>query len=397
MVAAGLRSLGALLLCLSVLLVSGWSLRPGSSSSKEATEARAPAGALQEVAPPAPVQQLRARLQTREPQVRILAPADDTLVADGPWEADLEVRDWPLVDAGDLGPGTHLVVQLDDGAPLRVTSPETTSADGAVLRVRVPMPPLRPGSHRLTAYASHPWGEAAKAAGATAQIRIHRVAPNPSALPRPGTPQLISAIPSELISSEPVLIDWLLLNAPLQHLRDGDRRWQLRVTINGDSFLVDRQIPLWLRGLHDGGNAVQLELLDGLGEPLNPPFNSLVEEITLRPGDRLRWQRGPLTPVELDRYLGLAPVALEGPAPEEAIEPAPEPAPEASRDIEASQESEESEADTREPPDGSDREQDSLAEGAAEEGAVADGRMPEKVPDAPSIAPDTDLAAGSGA
>lgn len=373
MAAAGIRSLGALLLCLCVVLVSGWSLRPGNGPAREALEARAPTGTLQEVPPPARVQQFKARLQEREPQVRVLAPTEDSLVAEGPWEVDLEVTDWPLVDAGDLGPGTHLVVQLDDETPVRVTSSETAPGPEAVLRVRVPMPPLRPGSHRLTTYASQPWGEAVKAPGALAQIRIHRVAPNPSALPRPGSPQLISAIPAELISSEPVLIDWLLLDAPLQHLRDGERRWQLRVTINGDSFLVDRQTPVWLRGLHNGGNAVQLELLDGLGEPLNPPFNSLVEEITLLPGDQHRWQKGPLTAEELDRYLGIAPVIQE--------EAEPESAPEANQFIEAPEDSEAPVAATPDSLDGRDQEQ------VGEQATDAEGRMPEE---------DPDLVAGSG-
>jgi len=41
-----------------------------------------------------------------------------------------------------------------------------------------------------------------------------------------------------------VLIDWLLLDAPLQNLRGDDARWRLRISVNGDSFLVDRQTPL---------------------------------------------------------------------------------------------------------------------------------------------------------
>ena len=51
------------------------------------------------------------------------------------------------------------------------------------------------------------------------------------------------ASPDGLQRQEPVLIDWLLLDAPLQHLRDDDARWRLRVSVNGDSFLVDRQTP----------------------------------------------------------------------------------------------------------------------------------------------------------
>ena len=43
-------------------------------------------------------------------------------------------------------------------------------------------------------------------------------------------------------------MDWLIWNAPLQNLREGDGRWRLRISIDGDSFLVDHQDALWLKG-----------------------------------------------------------------------------------------------------------------------------------------------------
>jgi hypothetical protein len=146
--------------------------------------------------------------------------------------------------------------------------------------------------------------------------------------PAPGSPQLIAVSPRGTAAGTPLLLDWLLLEAPLQNLRSGDASWRLRVSINGDSFLVDQQTPLWLEGWRRGSNAVQLDLLDGLGEPLNPPFNSLVTEVTLDPGAVApRWQGGRLQPAELAILLGEAPppAALE---PEPETEPMPEPEPE---------------------------------------------------------------------
>ena len=101
----------------------------------------------------------------------------------GPWTLRLRLEDWPLVDAGPLGLGPHLVVQLDEEEPLRLTSLEAT------------MPPLSPGSHRLTVFAARPWGEAVKSPGAYRQIRLHRAAANPLTLPLDGTPQLIPVSP----------------------------------------------------------------------------------------------------------------------------------------------------------------------------------------------------------
>jgi hypothetical protein len=269
------------------------------------------------------VQQLQEALAERQPQLEILEPKDGTLLGSGPWSLRLAVRDWPLVNAGPLGLGPHVVVQLDGAPPRAITTTEIT------------LPPLSPGSHRLTVYAARPWGEAVKSPGAQAQIRLHRSAANPLALPAAGSPQLIPVQPvgDAVAADDPVLLDWLLLDAPLQHLRDGDDRWRLRVTVNGDSFLVDRAQPLWLRGWRRGANPVLLELLDGRGEPLNPPFNSVVTELTLaRDQPRPAWLEGPLSPAARAILLGeappesLQPPPPAGPEQEGATEPATAPA-----------------------------------------------------------------------
>ena len=286
---------------------------PAAQGPSQPLAPTAPRGALQEVAPPPLVPQLKARLDRRDPQVSILAPADGALLPAGPWTLELQVQDWPLADAGRLGLGPHLVVQLDGAPPLRIS-------DATAAR-HVAMPPLTPGSHRLTVYAARPWGEVVKSPGASRQIRLDRVAANPQQVPGPGSPQLLAALASPGASKEPVLIDWLLLDAPLQHLRDDDGRWRLRVSVNGDSFLVDRQTPLWLQGFHGGSNAVQLELLDGRGEPLNPPFNSLVQEVVIQPGAGAAWQRPSLTALEQDQLLGEAPLAPEPPADASPVPP----------------------------------------------------------------------------
>ena len=288
---------------------------PAAQQPSQPLAPTAPRGALQEVAPPPLVQQLKARLDRRDPQVSILAPADGALLPAGPWTLELQVEDWPLADAGRLGLGPHLVVQLDGAPPLRIS--DATAAS------HVAMPALTPGSHRLTVYAARPWGEVVKSPGASRQIRLDRVAANPQQVPGPGSPQLLAALASPGASKEPVLIDWLLLDAPLQHLRDDDGRWRLRVSVNGDSFLVDRQTPLWLQGFHGGSNAVQLELLDGRGEPLNPPFNSLVEEVVIQPGPGAAWQRPSLTALEQAQLLGEAPLAPEA-RPDASQAPAPQ-------------------------------------------------------------------------
>lgn len=265
---------------------------------------------LQEVSVPEPVRQLQVALAGRQPVVEILSPTDGSVLDGSPWSLRLRVHDWPLVDAGPGGPGPHLVVQLDQEPPRIWTSLEGT------------MPPLSPGSHRLTVYAAMPWGEALRSPGAWRQIRVHRTAANPLALPDPDSPQLLPVSPRPQAGEEPLLLDWLLLNAPLQQLRGSVEPWRVRVEINGDAFLLDQQTPLWLRGWRPGVNALRLELLDARGEPMNPPFNSLVLEVERSAtAPRSRWLGERLSPAELEVMLGRAP--FERPAAEPEVEAVP--------------------------------------------------------------------------
>jgi len=288
-----------------------------------------PDGHLQELPPPLAVQQIQAALADRQPRVTILAPADGTNVPNGNWTLKLLAQDWPLTDGGALGLGPHVVIQIDDQEPIRLTEHRSTPQGDSL---QLTLPALTPGSHRITAYAAKPWGEAAKNSGAASQIRIDRVAANPLTVPEPGSPQLLPVSPLGVVSSEPVLLDWLLLDAPLQHLRDNDGSWRLRVSVNGDSFITDQNVPIWLKGWNSGSNSLQLELLDGRGKPLNPPFNSLVSELVLKPSaPKPRWQLGRLSAEELASLVGQTPTpATPRPTKPKAVAapiPAPEPPP----------------------------------------------------------------------
>ena len=265
---------------------------------------------LQEVPPPDWVQQLQGPLEERDPKVRILSPAADSVLPDGPWSLRLEVSDWPLVDAGSLGLGPHLVVQLDGQLPI------------PLVKTELEMPSLTPGSHLLTVYAAKPWGEAHKGPYALQQIRLHHLAEHTATLPVPGTPQLVPVSPAGPAGDPPLLLDWLLLDAPLQGLRTDSLGWRLRVTLNGESVLLDRQAPLWLKGWRSGSNALLLELLDGRGELLNPPFNSVLEEVIV-PGSAGVKQPHPgrLTELETAVLLGDQPASalLPLPPPDEPV------------------------------------------------------------------------------
>lgn len=299
----------------------------GQAERPAALAVSAPSRRLQEMPPPGAVQQFSAELDGRQPQLRIVSPSDGTLLPAGPWPLTLAVQGWPLVDAGPLGLGAHVVVQIDDGPPQRIAgSPGSRTRDPQQAqqeqRLDLELPELAPGSHRLSVYAARPWGEAVKRPGAFQQIQLHRVAATPQTQPAAGSAQLIAVSPDGQAQAEPVLIDWLLRDAPLQGLRAGDGHWRLRITVNGDSFLVDQSSPLWLKGFRPGSNSVVMELLDGLGEPLNPPFNTTVREVVIDPASpRSPWLQSSLSPSERQQLLGLSAVAQPEP------EPKPEPKP----------------------------------------------------------------------
>ena len=338
---AGIQRLIGVLLALVLLLVQGPQAQAAGTAQPPETKPAAanpgpleklrpllkpsvPSGLLQEVAAPIAVQQIQDVLADRQPRITIEAPSDGANLPSGNWTLKLNVQDWPLHDGGALGIGPHVVVQIDDQAPVRLTEHRSGPKGQAV---QLTLPPLAPGSHRITTYAATPWGEAARTPGATSQIRVHRVAANPLTLPEAGSPQVLGVSPMGTVGGEPVLLDWLLLDAPLQHLRDNDGSWRLRITINDDSFVVDQNVPLWLKGWKTGSNSLQLDLVDGRGKPLNPPFNSLVSEVVLKPAtNQPRWQQGRLSAAELVTLLGQTPPPTKAAAPKPAPKPSRDPA-----------------------------------------------------------------------
>lgn len=269
------RRIAALALCLALLLLIApeaeaafWNRSPGSTASS-----RSNGMALQEVAPPGAAQQLIEELNRHKPTLELLSPAADSLVPAGPWTLRLRIGDWPLLESPSLGPGAHVVVQLDGEETVRAF---TTSSDGVV---ELTMPALGPGSHRLVAYAALPWGEAVSGREARLSWNLHRGLRNSAALPDESSAQLVTIPATALAAGSAMPINWLLLNAPLQHLRPGDDQWRLRLSLEGSSVVLDRAQPLWLSGLKPGEHFLQLELLDATGEHLDAPFNSLVLEL----------------------------------------------------------------------------------------------------------------------
>jgi hypothetical protein len=317
----GLKSIWAVLLTAVLLLGAGLPVdarpaffnRDGGSGAKPLPSS-APSGKLQEVAPPGAVQQLRQELQRHRPSLRLVDLSNDSIISSDVLELRFEIEDWPISSDPELGLGPHVVLQIDNRAPLRLSE-----SKGNRLQVRID--DLEAGSHRFSAWSAYPWGEAVQAPGASIQGRVHLWQKLQGTQPERDAPWLVPVSPAGEQGLQPLLVDWLIWNAPLQNLREGDGRWRLRISIDGDSFLVDHQEALWLKGSNSAGSHdIQMELLNGLGEPITPVFNNQLIHLKAPSGPKPGWMRPRLTDSQLARLSG-------SPEPEavEVVESSPEP------------------------------------------------------------------------
>ena len=311
-------------LLMAMLLITGmpvaglalptWPLQRGSNQDTSLSS-QSPSGRLQEVAPPGAVQQLREKLQRYQPNLRLVSPTDDSVINADRVDLVLDVRDWPVSRDIELGLGPHVVVQIDNQSPRQLDE-----LDGN--RVRLRIDGLSAGSHRFSAWAAYPWGEAIKTPGANLQGRFHLWQRVEGTQPEDDAPWLVPVTSSASPALQPLLLDWIIWNAPLQNLRDGDGRWRLRLSVDGDSFLVDQQEALWLKGSpSSAGSLVQMELLNGVGEPISPEFNNQLIHQSGKKTAPPTWLKARLTEDELARLSGTPLIPAEDLVPEAKDEP----------------------------------------------------------------------------
>jgi hypothetical protein len=206
-----------------------------------------------------------------------------------------------------MGPHLHLIVDNEPYiAVYDVTQPITLEN-------------LAPGTHTLRVFASRPWHESFKNEGAYAQTTFHIFTKTNDNSPDPNLPLLTYSRPKGNYGAEPILLDFYLTNAPL-HIyspEGGDLNpmadWRIRVTINGESFLLDRWQPVYLKGLEKGGNWVKLEFLDADGNPVKNVFNDTARLITYTPDGTDTLSK--LVRGELNAELARAIVSKDAPIP----------------------------------------------------------------------------------
>ncbi|AFZ43691.1 hypothetical protein PCC7418_1502 [Halothece sp. PCC 7418] len=310
---------GLLIGLLSIGLVScGGEETP---QAEEVEEAPAPKAALTEVAPPAVFEELRQTIDNYQPQVSILRPQNGEVIEDTRVSIEVDVKDYPLFKNEELGMGPHLHVILDN-QPYRAVY---TAEEPIVFE------DLTPGTHTIRMFASRPWHESFKNEGAYAQVTFHLFTETAENAPDSEQPLLTYSRPKGTYGAEPILLDYYLTNAPIR-LDDEDssainpasqRNWRVRATINGESFIMDSWLPVYLEGFEVGQNWIKLELLDGDGNLINNDFNTAARLFSYQPQgeDTLsKLVRGELTAEEA-RVIVDAEYEVPQPEAEEEITP----------------------------------------------------------------------------
>ena len=283
-------------------------------------------GKISEVSPPETIDKLGDILAVYKPQVKILSPLPDTIFEDTTVEVKFQVQDLPLFKSPDLGLGPHLHLILDN-EPYQ-----------AVYDVNQPVifKDLAPGTHTIRVFASRPWHESFKNEGAFAQTTFHIFTKTTNNNPAPQLPLLTYSRPNGVYGAEPIMLDFYLTNAPLhliaQENSDDDvADWRIRVTINGESFVIDRWQPFYLKGFKTGKNWLKLEYLDEKGNPINNTFNNTVRVFTYEPQGKdtlSKIVRGELSVTELKSIVEQNYSVKPNPTPTPDIKPSPIPTPE---------------------------------------------------------------------
>jgi hypothetical protein len=278
------------------------------------------AGKITEVSPPDVIQRLRELLDQYQPQVSIASPSPDEILKDNTVSVQFQVKDLPIFKDERLGLGPHLHVFLDN-QPYQ-----------AVYDVSKPLvlKDLEAGTHTLRVFAGRPWHESFKNDGAYAQTTFHVFTKTPNNHPNPDEPLLTYSRPQGTYGAEPIMLDFFLNNAPLHFVAQEDEEvadWRIRVTMNGNEFILDRWEPIYLKGAIPGKNWVQIEFIDENGDIVQNVYNNTARVFTFEPGgnDTLsKLMRGELS-FEEARSIVDRTYTYEPPVKAPVIEPSPEP------------------------------------------------------------------------
>ena len=249
----------AIALVIQLLLGNGI-LGNGQALAASLTTSQATTGQLTEAAPPKTFLDLGRVLDQYQPQIKIISPKAGELLSDNTVTVNFQLQDLPIYKDKTLGLGPHLHLVLDDQPYQSIYK----SNEPIVLK------DLQPGTHTVRIFAASPWDEAFKNDGAFARVTFDVLTKTDDNRPQTQKPLLTYNQPQGTYGAEPILLDFYVTNAPLHLIAqesdvDAVQDWKVKATVNGQSFLLDRWQPTYLKGFKPGKNWVQLEFIDEKG------------------------------------------------------------------------------------------------------------------------------------
>lgn len=231
---------------------------------------------LMEIAAPETIKELDRQLEQYSPQVKIISPQTEQVFDQTEINVQLEVEDLPIFKDEKLKLGNHLNLILDN-------EPSKPIYD---LNKPTRLENLTPGTHTIRVLASRPWGESFKNDGAYAQTTFSVLAKTNDNRPDPNLALLTYNSPTGTYGAESFLLDFYLTNAPLHAVAQNNPSisdWRIKATINGESFLLEDWQAVYLKGLNEGENWIQLELVDETGNDIENVYNNTVRVINYVP------------------------------------------------------------------------------------------------------------------
>lgn len=266
--------LGLLIFCLGCLVGCGQvSVTNSFPSDRSIVKSHSN---LTETTIPKIIQELNKQLEAYNPQVSIITPRQNQIFNEVDVKIQLAVADLPIFQDQKLQLGNHVALILDNEPVRKIYD----------LSEPVILKDLTPGTHTIRVFADRPWGESYKNEGAYAQTTFSVLTETNDNRPRNDLPLLTYSNPTGSYGAEPILLDFYLTNAPLHTVAQNNSQiedWQIKATVNGDSFILENWQPVYLKGLNKGNNWIQLELIDEAGNDLENVYNNTVRVINYDP------------------------------------------------------------------------------------------------------------------
>lgn len=233
---------------------------------------------LSETAPPKTIRQLETSLAKLSPKVSIIEPQNDRVFKTTDVNVRLQVENLPLFKdrRWSIGPYLQLIVDNEPYKPIYNLDEPIVLED------------LSPGTHTIRVFASRPWQESFKNEEAYARSTFHILTETQNNKPSVDLPLITYNSPTGNYSAEPIMLDFYLANAPLHSVArknpdDDIQDWRIRITVNGESFILEDWQSIYLKGFKPGKNWVHLELIDDRGKVIENVYNDTVKSIEYNP------------------------------------------------------------------------------------------------------------------